>query len=209
MFRAPGAMRSQDSPQWISREKNDRLTIPKGSASLWRLTGSPFTLRTRPSVAVSNTLCSSPEPDGGLKANFSPCGTRWRLPPSGDRRLRPAPYLWPRPVGGVVNLVGVTPERHSVRRRPVLYRILPCSAWLRNLPLLPCLWGPASSWPGAPIHLIIPHTPRRSKAMTRRSLPAQQKAAITDLQNESSKRKAEGADPADTQPISLKPANGI
>ena len=101
--------------------KHDRLTIPKGSASLWRLTGSPFTLRTRPSVAVSNTLCSSPEPEGGLKANFSPCGTRWRLPPSGDRRLRPAPYLWPRPVGGVVNLVGVTPERHSVRRRPVLY----------------------------------------------------------------------------------------
>ena len=43
------------------------------------------------------------------------------------------------------------------------------------------------------------------KALT----PAQQKAAITDLQNESSKRKAEGADPADTQPISLKPANGI
>ena len=37
----------------------------------------------------------------------------------------------------------------------------------------------------------------------------QQKAAITDLQNEASKRKAEGADPADTQPISLKPAKGI
>ena len=37
----------------------------------------------------------------------------------------------------------------------------------------------------------------------------QQKAAITDLQNEASKRKAGGPDPADTQPISLKPATGI
>ena len=43
------------------------------------------------------------------------------------------------------------------------------------------------------------------KALT----PTQQKAAITDLQNEASARKAEGADPADTQPISLKPAKGI
>ena len=189
--------------------KHDRLTIPKGSASLWRLTGSPFTLRTRPSVAVSNTLCSSPEPEGGLKANFSPCGTRWRLPPSGDRRLRPAPYLWPRPVGGVVNLVGVTPERHSVRRRPVLYRILPCSAWLRNLPLLPCLWGPASSWPGAPNSSDHPTYATSIKGYDKALTSAQQRAAITDLQNKSSKRKAEGADPADTQPISLKPANGI
>jgi len=43
------------------------------------------------------------------------------------------------------------------------------------------------------------------KALT----PAQQKAAITDLQSEQAKRSPEGADPADTQPISLKPAKGI
>ena len=84
---------------------------------------------------------------------------------------------------------------YDAGRPPLKWRV----CWLKLSPM-PNYWVRGSQHPTYATLI---------KGYDRALTPAQQKAAITDLQNEASGCKAEGADPTDTQPISLKPNKGI